>query len=341
MMDMDRRRFLALMGVGAAAVPAASLLAGCSDDGGSANGGSSTVELQLSWLKDETFVGEYQAAEKGYWTSRNLDVGLVAGGGTIDPLVPVVAGKAFTSAPSAASVAGAIARGAELTIIASSTQKQPAALVSLASKPVSTVAALPGTTIGVNASTSVPFEAFLASNNIEASAVKIVPYNFDPSILTNGSVDALFGYAYDEPVDLAQQGIATETILFSDHNYNVINNAWAVESAVLTDPDRRARLVSLMAGQVQGWTDVLHDPTGLVPGLVAKYCAGVSVTPTAAIATVEAIGPLMTGGGPVADIFGLTPQLIDDTIAGLARQKSTLRTSNFDTSLMDEVRAQL
>jgi ABC-type nitrate/sulfonate/bicarbonate transport system substrate-binding protein len=268
-------------------------------------------------------------------------VTLLAGGGDIDPLVPVVAGKAFVSAPSAASVAGAIKQGATLTIFATDTQKQPSAIISLAAKPLKTPADMVGKKIGVNSATLVSFNAFLAANKIDTGKVQVVPYNYDTSILTGGSVDALYGYSYDEPVTLGLQGQQTETFLFSDFNYNVLNNAWTVPSSVLKDTQQRAQVVALMAGLVKGWTDVINDPTGLVPGLLDKYCKELSIDPKLGIAAAKATGALIQGGGSLKNIYGLTPELIKGTIAGLAQQGSTLTEANFDTTVMDDVRASL
>jgi len=88
---------LKALAFGGLAVGGGSLLAACGSDSGSGSGSSSgssgqssgssaagslgSISLQLSWIKNDEFVGEYMAAEKGYYTAAGFQsVDLLAGG---------------------------------------------------------------------------------------------------------------------------------------------------------------------------------------------------------------------------------------------------------------------
>jgi ABC-type nitrate/sulfonate/bicarbonate transport system substrate-binding protein len=353
MSDIDRRRFLTYLGAGLATIPTVGLLDACSSStskSGAANGGATSASApvslgsatyQLSWLKDSQWTGEYQADTKGYWTNQGLKVTMLAGGSNVDPTASVVAGKALTGPPAAAPAAAAITKGADLKIVATKYQQQPLAIVSLASNPITTVADLKGKTIGVDEFNTVTFDTFLSLNNMSPGDLKVVPYNFDPSMLSGKHVDGLLGYVNDEPTSLGAKGFQTHSLVLSDNGYDVISNAYVVDSAALADAKRRAQLVALFTGIVKGWTDVIADPAGLTPGLLAKYSPTLGISSALGIATVKATCGLIKGSGSVADIYAITPATMQNTISVLAVQKSKLAASDFDLTFMQDVQKSL
>lgn len=360
MNNPSRRRFLTQLGAAATALPVLQLLQACGGDssssattGGTTAGDASdttaggvspatslgTATYQLSWLKDTQWVGEYQADTAGYWKALGLEVDMLAGGGEVDPTAVIVAGKALTGPPSAASIAGAITAGADLKIIATKYQKSPLAIVSLASKPITSVADLAGTTIGVSEFNTVTFETFLSLSGMTSGDLNVVPYNFDPTPLVNGEIDGLLGYINDEPTSLAAQGVETSSLLLADFGYDVISNAYVADGKTLADPTARAQLVALLAGIVQGWTDVIADPAALTPPLLEAYAAELDIDPAVGISIVTATNGLILGDGAVGDIFRLTQAKVDLTLSLLAKEQTAMDASAFDLTLMDDVYA--
>ena len=70
---MTRRRFLALMGVGAALAA----LAGCEESGGRSVAKRTSAKLMLDWVPNTNHTGLYVARENGYFEDENLDFEII------------------------------------------------------------------------------------------------------------------------------------------------------------------------------------------------------------------------------------------------------------------------
>ena len=167
----SRRSFLRLAGLGVAGVGLAACSSGTTTTTSSsaaaaegstaaasgsavstaiAPGSNGSISLQLSWIKNIEFGGEYFADSKGYYTQAGFSaVDLVTG--PVDSADALVAAGNVTvgiSAPDA--TARFISeQGAPLKVIASTFQKNPFCILSLEQgKPIRTVADLAGKKIG-------------------------------------------------------------------------------------------------------------------------------------------------------------------------------------------------
>jgi ABC-type nitrate/sulfonate/bicarbonate transport system substrate-binding protein len=174
----NRRSFLRLAGLGVAGVGLAACSSGTTTTTSSsaaaaegstaaaasgaaastavAPGSNGSISLQLSWIKNIEFGGEYFADSKGYYTQAGFSaVDLVTG--PVDSADALVAAGNVTvgiSAPDA--TARFISeQGAPLKVIASTFQKNPFCILSLEQgKPIRTVADLAGKKIGIQAGTN-------------------------------------------------------------------------------------------------------------------------------------------------------------------------------------------
>ncbi|MHA6784907.1 hypothetical protein ACVGOW_28515 [Pseudonocardia saturnea] len=78
-MIVSRRDVLRLSGLGVAGI-VASACGGASSAPAAAEGGFGEISMQLSWIKNIEFGGEYMADSKGYYTEAGFDaVDLVSG----------------------------------------------------------------------------------------------------------------------------------------------------------------------------------------------------------------------------------------------------------------------
>ena len=97
------------------------IVAGCKSD---TKDCSNKVTLQLNWIDDPTFTGEYLAKEK-FWFADKLNVEIRQGGVGIDPIAMLTTGKADYAVIGADKALIAIANGAPLKIIAVDLQRNP------------------------------------------------------------------------------------------------------------------------------------------------------------------------------------------------------------------------
>ncbi|MCQ1946259.1 MULTISPECIES: ABC transporter substrate-binding protein [unclassified Arthrobacter] len=233
--------------------------------GGSADAGDAeydTLDVNLSWIKNAEFAGEYFAEEKGYYADAGFsEVNLIAGGpGGTSTETMVLSGGALVGTSSPMGVAPVIAeQDAPLKIIGTTYQKNPFVIISLGSLPITTPEDLVGKRIGVQAGVNETlFDALLEVNGIDPGSVEKVPVQYDPQPLVNGDVDGFFGYLTNEVLTLEQAGHQTAVLPFADNGLPFI-----AESFVTTDEaieTRREELKAFLKATAQGWKDAVADP---------------------------------------------------------------------------------
>ena len=93
----------------------------------------------------------------------------------------VAGGKAFVCISAPDITSAAINQGADLVTIGAQYQKNPFAVMSLATSPINTPQDMIGKKIGVQATNEAVWNAFLKANKIDPSKITKVPVQFDPS----------------------------------------------------------------------------------------------------------------------------------------------------------------
>jgi ABC-type nitrate/sulfonate/bicarbonate transport system substrate-binding protein len=270
----DRRSFLRIGAVGAGLLSSSLLLAGCSGGGSGSSssssaaassgapGGSGTIALQLSWIKNIEFAGEYFATQNGYYKKAGFDaVTLLAGGGSTTAEEIVISGKALVGLSAPIGTAPAVLKGAPLKIIASTYQKNPFCLMSLQSgKPIRTVADLKGKRLGVQTGTNQTIlDGFLKANNISKSEVTIVTTGFDIAPLVSGKYDAHMSYTTNEPILAAAEGHKPVLLVFADNGLPFVAETYTVLQQTIDT--KRELLKAFLKAEIQGWTDAVKSPT--------------------------------------------------------------------------------
>lgn len=209
------------------------------------------VSLQLSWLHSVQFAGSYIAQDRGLWRDAGLQVSLLQGGPNAPVEPPVVSGTALVGISAADYTAAAVDEGAPFRIIGVAMQKNPFAIASLPGNPVNTPADLPGKKIGMALANTPVLQALCTLNDVDISAIEIVPTQYAAQPLVSGEVDCLLCWETDLPVAMAIQGIDSQTMLMADHGYALHSQTYIATEDSLAN--RRAELVALMAGEVAGW----------------------------------------------------------------------------------------
>ncbi|MGI3784910.1 MAG: ABC transporter substrate-binding protein, partial [Janthinobacterium lividum] len=193
-----RRSFLASTGLGALSLGALAACGGNAAPAGStsssaASGGAAPssvaagtygdATIQLSWIKNIEFAGEYLADSKGYYKDAGFGTVTLKTGpvDSADALVASGAVQFGLSSPDA--TARYISdQGAPLKVIASTYQKNPFCLLSLKEgKPIAAVSDLAGKIIGIQpGANQVIFNGFVKANNIDTSTFKTQTVGYDP-----------------------------------------------------------------------------------------------------------------------------------------------------------------
>jgi len=324
-------------------------LAGCSSEGPGTSASVSadpTVQtvpatVQLSWIFNEEFAGEYFAETAGYYAAAGLGpVQLVPGPSAGVP--ELISGTADVAFSDAVTIGAAVAREqAPLKILGAVFQQNPFAVISLAGgADIATPQDMIGKRIGVQDGNSALFSALLAANGIGADEVTVVPVQFDPAPLVNGEVDGFVAYLTNEPLVLEARGIATTTLPFATNGLPFV--AKTITAADATIAENREMLKSFLRAEIQGWADALGNVDETVRLVTEQFGADLDLDPVAVRAGAEEQNTLVVSDETVANgLFTISPELQERTLASLSAAGIEVAADDlFDLSLLAEVYAE-
>ncbi|KAA9106393.1 ABC transporter substrate-binding protein [Microbacterium rhizomatis] len=338
-----KRVATALAGIALAALA----LAGCASGSGSSPSASSDgaaaglgdLNVQLSWIKNEEFSGEFFADSEGYYTAAGLGtVTLVPGPST--GAAELISGSADIALSDAVSIGSVVSsEGAPLKIIGTTYQKNPFTVLSLKSGGnIATPADLKGKKIGVQDSNTALFKALLAANGIAESDVTIVPVQYDPAPLLNGEVDGFIAYLTNEAITVAASGVATTNLPFADNGLPFV-----AETITTTDDmiaNKRDALKAFLLAEIKGWTDAVKDPEAGAKLAVDVYGKDLDLNLENSIAgaKVQAEELVTSDETKKNGLFTISDELQSETVKSLAGAGIMLSASDlFDLSLLAEV----
>jgi ABC-type nitrate/sulfonate/bicarbonate transport system substrate-binding protein len=328
----DRRRFLirGLQAGGLAAV-AGPVLAACSSSSSSSTASSSAsassaavadlgaLSYRLSWIKNAEFAGSYIADTKGYYKAEGFSsVNLIAGGASATPMeADVATGKALFGVSSPDITGAAILKGAPLKIIGGQYQKNPFAIMSMAKTPIKTAKDMYGKKIGVQVANTSVWDAFIKAAGLDASKIKVVPVQFDPLPLTQGTVDGWFSFITNEPNELRSKGFDVTTFLLADQGYPLVSETYFTTTQTISSkPDV---VKAFLTAEIKGWKDNIADPALGAQLTVDVYGKGLGLTiPEQTLESKSESELILTPDTQTNGLFTVTPALIEANLKTLA-----------------------
>ena len=288
------------------------------------------------WVPDVETGGEYVADSKGFWTQQGFSsVNIIPSGPNAPAQEQMVStGKGLVAVTSLDSTAAAIQKGLPIIVIGAQYQKNPFCIMSAATKPLKTPQDMIGKKIGVQSPNDAVWAAFLQANNIQSSQVTKVTVGFDPTPLTQGTVDGWFSFITNEPIELKLKGFSTTTFLLADYNYPEAGNAYIATTADLKN--NRAKVKAAMVGDILGWKETLTNPSEAATLAVQK---GQGLTMQAELLQAYAQAALIvTPDSQSNGLFYITPSFQSANLQPLKLGGATVTASQlFDMSLLDEI----
>jgi ABC-type nitrate/sulfonate/bicarbonate transport system substrate-binding protein len=341
-----RARAAASFSVIAVGVLALSACAGASPSSdGSATGdaaGLGELTVQLSWIKNEEFCGEFFADSNGYYADAGFDsVNLVPGPSS--SATELIAGTADFGLSNPISVGSVVANeGAPVKIIGATYQKNPYTILSLADGAnITTPADLKGKKIGVQDSDRALLDAFLAVNGLSESDLTVVPVQTDTSVLTNGEIDGRVAFLTNESVIVASEGYKVANLPFADNGLPFVTETFlATDDMIASNPET---VKAFLTAEIQGWSDAVNDPEKCADLAVNEYGADLNLDIENSTAGAKAqLSDLVVSDDTAANgLFTITDDLKQATVDSLAAAGVTVTAEQlFDTSLLDEVYAE-
>ena len=237
------------------------------------------ISVQLSWIKNAEFAGEFLADSTGYYKDAGFSkVNLLPGPVAQEEIVAT--GKAQFGLSNAVSTAAAVANSKfPLKIVGATYQKNPFSILSLGDKgDIKTPADLCGKKIGVQDPNLSLFNAFLSANDIDPKCLTIVPNSFDVSPLEDKQIDGLVAYLTNESLLVKGHGFDTVDLPFADNGLPFV-----AETVITTDDmikDHPDEVKAFLQAEIKGWTDACDGDAGYQAGAeLAVSTYGKSIDP--------------------------------------------------------------
>jgi ABC-type nitrate/sulfonate/bicarbonate transport system substrate-binding protein len=294
---------------------------------------ANSVAVQAAWVNDAEFIGYFVAIQNGYYKAQDVDMNYLSGGPDVIPESSLLAGRSPVALTVPDTTIKAITtQGAKFKIIGAQFQKTPIGVVSLESRPVPNVKALEGKILAVPPVNMAQVSGMLRLNGIANSAVRIVPYHFDPTPLIKGEVDATVDFVTDVPYTVGLAGKKAMSFLMYDYGVTVYADTVTVTEDFLAA--NRPLLVRWLRASRQGWAENFKDPVRYPRVLQDSWFKGTGRTAANEIYTNTADRPLIdTPNG----IFSMSEAGIADNIKYLKSIGINADRSMFDTSLLEKV----
>jgi len=341
---LDRRQFLQRTALGAAGLAVAGSGVSTVWSGlGAAGAGAATpnhgsLTFQLSWVKNVEFAGSYIADTKGYYKKQGFSgVELLSGGPTVQQDAVVQSGKAFACISAPDITGAAILKGAPLKIIGAQYQKNPFAVMSMTKTPIKTAKDMYGKKIGVQVANTSVWNAFIKAAGLDASKIKVVPVQFDPTPLTQGAVDGWFSFITNEPNELRSKGFDVTTFLLADQGYPLVSETYfTTTSTISSKPDVVA---AFLKAEIAGWKDNIADPTLGATLTVNTYGKSLGLTiPEQTLESKSENELILTADTTKNGLFTVTPALIEANLKTLAIGGINLTQDKlFDLSILEGI----
>lgn len=297
------------------------------------------LSYRLSWIKNVEFAGSYIADTKGYYKAQGFSsVSLIAGGASATPMeADVATGKALFGVSSPDITGAAIVKGAPLKIIGAQYQKNPFAIMSMAKTPIKTAPDMYGKKIGVQVANTSVWNAFIKAAGLDASKIKVVPVQFDPTPLTQGTVDGWFSFITNEPNELHSKGFDVTTFLLADQGYPLVSETYFTTTSTLSSkPDVVA---AFLKAEIAGWKDNIADPALGATLTVNTYGKGLGLTiPEQTLESKSENELILTADTTKNGLFTVTPALIEANLKTLAIGGISLTQDKlFDLSILEGI----
>jgi len=218
------------------------------------------IRLPMGFIPNVQFAPFYVAVERGYFADAGIELEFDYSFET-QGVQLVAAGELPFAVASGDQVILARSQGLPVVYVAEWWQRFPVAVASLAETGIETPADLVGHTVGVPelfGASYIGWQALLNTVGLEPSQVtlKVIGYSQVPS-LAEARVEAAVVYANNEPVLLAQEGMASNVIAVADYADLIANGLVASEKVIAERPQW---VRSFVKAFLRGLSDTLADP---------------------------------------------------------------------------------
>jgi NitT/TauT family transport system substrate-binding protein len=205
------------------------------------------IKLPMGYIPNIQFAPMYVMIEKGFAREQGLDVQLEHNVRETDAVALLGAGELTFAVVSGEQVLLSRAQGVPVVYVAAWYQKYPVSVVAKAEQGITTAADLKGKTIGLPGlygANYIGLEALLASAGLSDADVTLSSIGFTQvESLATDQVQAIVGYAANEPIQLRAQGYDVTELRVADFVNLASNGLVTNEKTLAENPDLVKRMV--------------------------------------------------------------------------------------------------
>ncbi|MBB5694097.1 ABC transporter substrate-binding protein [Muricoccus pecuniae] len=264
----DRRRLLAAIATTGLTAPL--ILRGAAAQGTAQ--GLAKTRLQLGWIPNVQYAGEWVALEKGLFRKHGVELEWAPGGPNA-PAAPVVlaAGRADLGYTSWFPFLDAVTRGNDFVMVGVVFPKSPLGIVSLAKKPIRRPQDLVGARIlAQGAPEKTAIDATLAIAGLPVQWTQ-VPAGFSPEPLLSGQGDGYTAFSTNQVITLENMGLVRDKDFFfasfDELGFRTYGSVLAAPRAYVER--NRPAVVGYLRGLIGGMQENERDPS-LAPRLAVQ-----------------------------------------------------------------------
>ena len=231
---------------------------GGSDDDAAAE--LQTIRLPMGYIADPQYAPFYVAVEKGYFAAAGITIEFDYSFET-DGLALVGAGELPFAVVSGEQVLLARAQELPVVYVFEWFQRYPIAVISRASADITEPADLRGRAVGLPGffgASYVGYVGLLTANGLTQEDVNASDIGFTQvNTLLSDQVEAVVGYANNEPIQLQSRGEAINVLYVADYIDMVANGLITNEETIAQNPELVQSFVNAL---LHGLQDTLDDP---------------------------------------------------------------------------------
>jgi ABC-type nitrate/sulfonate/bicarbonate transport system substrate-binding protein len=234
--------------------------------------GSQVLRVQLPWVYDAEFLGYLVANNKKaatqlgktktFYEDEGLEVVLKAGGPDIIPEVTLLHKDADVALTSPDNTLTYVAKErAPLVIVGTQYYKSPLGVVSLGGSGINGPKDLVGKRLAVPTVNVPSVNAMLEANGIKAADVLIRPYQYDPSVLMNGTVDATLDFVTNVPFVIEKKtNKKPVSFLLADHGFPTVMDTVVIPTETLEgSTEKRELVLKWLRASRRAWEAVFDE----------------------------------------------------------------------------------
>jgi NitT/TauT family transport system substrate-binding protein len=173
------------------------------------------MSLQLGWFANAQMAGDFTAIGKGYFKDAGLDVKIVPGGPSIDPVGVVASGSVpIGNVASIGVLVSGRSRGVPLKAFATAFQRHPFAFFFLRDSGIKTPADFAGKTIGIQGTARPLLDAVLAKYQVPRDKVNVIIIGGTTTPLLTKQADVVTGWVINYAQNVPIEGKSSHFLLW-------------------------------------------------------------------------------------------------------------------------------